>query len=60
LRWAHVTLSGTGKHPQQDLTSQLMAQLPHHPLALFGLGGRAISWTVGNWFGAAQDWKRPK
>jgi hypothetical protein len=60
LRWARVTLSGTGKHPRQDLAKQLMAQLGNHPLAIFGLGGRVISWTVGNWFGAADDWKRPK
>lgn len=59
LRWAHVKVSGTAKKPKQDLSSQLMAQLPSHPLAVLGLGGRVISWTVGNWFGAAADWKRP-
>jgi len=60
LRWARVTLSGTAKHPRQDLSAQLLAQLPSHPLALLGLGGRALSWTLGNWFGAAEEWKRGK
>ncbi len=36
-----------------------MAQLGHHPLALFSLGFKGISWYVGNWFGAETDWQRP-
>jgi len=59
LRWAKVTLSGTAKEPKQDLSSQLMAQLGKHPSALFGLGGRLISWYVGDLFGAGEEWKRP-
>ncbi len=59
LRWAHVKMSGTTKHPKQDLSSQMMAQLPSHPFAVLGLGGRVISWSVGNWLGAADEWKRP-
>jgi hypothetical protein len=60
LRWARVNLSGTTKKPQQDLASQLMAQLGHHPLAVFSLGFKGISWYVGNWFGAEKDWQRPQ
>jgi hypothetical protein len=59
LRWARVNLSGTAKKPQQDLASQLMAQLGRHPLAIFALGFKGISWYVGNWFGAEKDWQRP-
>jgi hypothetical protein len=59
LRWARVNLSGTAKKPQQDLASQLMGQLGHHPLAVFSLGFKGISWYVGNWFGAEKDWQRP-
>jgi hypothetical protein len=59
LRWARVNLSGTAKKPKQDLASQLMAQLGHHPLAIFSLGFKGISWYVGNWFGAERDWQRP-
>ncbi len=60
LRWAKVTISGTAKAPKQDLSQQLMAQLGNHPLAVFGLGGKMISWYVGNLFGAEDDWKRSK
>ena len=60
LRWAKVTVSGTTKKPKQDLSSQLMAQLPKHPLVVFGLAGKMASWYVGDWFGAAEEWKRPK
>jgi hypothetical protein len=59
LRWAHVTVGGTLKKPKQDLSKQLIGQLGSHPLAVFGLGARALSWTIGNWFGAAQEWKKP-
>jgi hypothetical protein len=59
LRWAQVNLSGTAKEPKQDLSSQLMGQLKHHPLSIFGLGGRLTSWYVGDLFGAADEWKRP-
>jgi hypothetical protein len=60
LRWAHVRLSGTAKDPKQDLSAQIMAQLHKHPLALFGLGGRLISWYIGNWFGAGEEWKQAR
>lgn len=59
LNWAKVTLSGTGKEPKQDLSKQLMAQLGKHPLTVIGLGGKAVSWYVGDMFGEADDWKRP-
>jgi hypothetical protein len=59
LKWARVTISGTVKKPRQDLSSQLLAQLGRHPLALFGLSGKLVSWYVGNLFGAKEDWKRP-
>ena len=58
LRWAHVTVSGTLKKPKQDLSRQLMAQLGSHPFAVIGLGGRVVSWMVGNWFGAGEEWKK--
>jgi hypothetical protein len=60
LRWARVTVSGTLKKPKQDLTAQLIAQLPSHPLAAVGLGARVVSWMVGNWFGAAEEWKKAR
>ncbi len=60
LRWAHVTVRGTLKKPKQDLSSQLIGQLGSHPFAAIGLGARALSWMVGNWFGAAQEWKKAK
>ncbi len=59
LRWAKVTISGTAKEPKQDLSKQLMAQLGKNPAALFGLGGKMVSWYVGNIFGEKDDWKRP-
>jgi hypothetical protein len=59
LRWAHVTVGGTLKKPKQDLSKQLIGQLGSHPFAVIGLGTRALSWMMGNWFGAAQEWKRP-
>jgi hypothetical protein len=59
LRWAKVAVSGTAKEPKQDLSQQLLAQLGKHPLAVFPLGGKALSWYVGNVFGAESDWKRP-
>jgi hypothetical protein len=59
LVWAQVKLSGTAKKPGQDLGSQVFTQLKRHPLALVGLGCKLVSWYVGNWFGAQQDWKRP-
>lgn len=59
LRWAKVEISGTVKKPNQDLSSQLMAQLGKHPTALFGLAGKLISWHIGNLFGAEDEWKRP-
>ena len=60
LHWAKVTISGTAKEPKQDLSKQLMAQLGNHPLTAVGLGGKAMSWYVGNIFGADDDWKRPE
>jgi len=59
LRWARVNISGTAKKPKQDLSSQLMGQLSKHPLAVFGLAGKMASWYVGDWFGAAEEWKKP-
>ena len=58
LLWAKVKVSGTLKKPKQDLSARLIAELPSHPFAAIGLGGRAVSWMVGNWFGAAQEWKK--
>lgn len=60
LVWAKVTLSGTAKEPGQDLSKQVVAQLKRHPLALVGLGCKVVSWYIGNWFGAAKEWKRPE
>jgi len=60
LRWAKVTISGSAKEPKQDLSKQLTAQLGKHPTALFGLGGKIVSWYLGNMFGAEDDWKRPE
>ncbi len=59
LRWARVTVSGTAKAPQQDLSKQVLGQLPRHPLAFLGLAGKMASWYVGDWFGAGEEWKRP-
>jgi hypothetical protein len=60
LVWARVNVSGTLKKPRQDLGTQVIAQLKRHPLALLGLGGKLVSWYVGNWFGAQKDWERPQ
>lgn len=51
LFWAAVTLSGTEKKPGTDLTSQLLAQLDKHPLALADLAMRGLSWWVGDALG---------
>lgn len=59
LVWAPVKVSGTLKKPQQDLTGKIVDDLKSHPLALLGLGGKALSWYVGNWFGEQQKWQRP-
>jgi hypothetical protein len=59
LRWARVQVSGTSKKPKQDLSTQLLAQLRKHPLALIGMSGKMVSWYVGNLFGAEEDWMRP-
>jgi len=59
LVWAKVKLSGTLKNPQQDLSTQMIAQLKRHPLALVALSGKLVSWYVGNLFGAEEEWKRP-
>jgi hypothetical protein len=59
LKWATVRLSGTVKKPKQDLASQLMAEVPRHPTAVFALGFKGVSWYVGNWFGAEKEWQRP-
>ena len=60
LRWARVTVSGTVKDPKQDLSAQLLDQLHRHPLAIFGLSGKMLSWYLGNAVGAEDEWKRPK
>ncbi len=60
LYWAQVKLSGTLKKPGQDFGSQVMGQLKKHPEAILGLGCKLVSWYVGDWFGAAKDWKRPQ
>jgi hypothetical protein len=59
LVWARVNISGTMRVPQQDLSTQIVAQLKRHPLALVGLGAKLVSWTVGNWFGEQEKWQRP-
>ena len=59
LRWARVDVSGTVKKPQQDLASQVIGQIGHHPGAVFALGFKGISWYVGNWFGAAEGLAAP-
>jgi hypothetical protein len=59
LRWARVKVSGTAKDPKQDLSAQILGQLHKHPLALFSLSGKLISWYVGDAFGAGEEWKRP-
>jgi hypothetical protein len=59
LSWARVELSGTIKKPQQDLSTQIIGQLGHHPLAIFGLGAKLTSWYVGNWFGEKDKWAKP-
>jgi hypothetical protein len=56
LRWAKVEVSGTIKEPRENLSTQLMTQLHKHPTAVFSLGGKLISWYVGNLFGAQKDW----
>lgn len=60
LRWARVDLGGTVKKPTQDFSSQLLAQLATHPLAIVGLSAKLISWYVGDWFDEAKDWQRPE
>jgi hypothetical protein len=59
LVWAKVKVSGTLKKPEQDLTTQVITDLKRHPLAIIGLGGKLVSWYVGNWFGAQTEWERP-
>ncbi len=59
LVWARVQLSGTARKPGQDLTGQVVSQLVKHPAALVGLGAKVVSWYVGDFFGAAQEWQRP-
>ena len=59
LYWAQVKLSGTLKKPGQDFGSQVMAQLSKHPEAFVPLGCKLVSWYIGDWFGAAKEWKRP-
>ncbi len=59
LRWARVKVSGTAKDPKQDLSAQLLDQLHRHPLAIFGLSGKMVSWYLGNAFGAEDEWTRP-
>jgi hypothetical protein len=59
LLWAKVNVSGSLRKPEQDLGKQLIGQLGSHPLAIFGLAGKGISWYAGNLFGEADDWKRP-
>ncbi len=51
LFWATVTLSGTDRKPETDLTKQLMAQLDKHPLALADLAVRGLSWWIGDALG---------
>jgi hypothetical protein len=59
LVWAKVTVSGTTKKPQQDLTSQVVTQLKKRPFVVLGLGFKLASWYMGNLFGAGDEWKRP-
>lgn len=51
LCWARVNLSGTLEHPKHDLLDQIKKVLWRHPLALLGLGGRALSWWLGDLLG---------
>jgi hypothetical protein len=60
LIWAPVKVSGTLKKPQQDLSGRIVDDLTSHPFALIGLSGKLVSWYVGNWFGAQQEWERPQ
>ena len=60
LLWASVDLAGTIKKPQQNLTKQITSQLGDHPLAIFGLAAKMVSWTIGDWFGEAKNWERPE
>ena len=59
LIWAPVNVSGTLKKPKQDLSGKIVDDLTSHPWALIGLGGKVVSWYVGNWFGEQQKWERP-
>jgi hypothetical protein len=60
LVWTEVNLSGTVKKPGQDLVPRIIAQLKRHPLTILALGCKYVSWTVGDWFGEAEQWKRPE
>lgn len=53
LHWATVTLSGTEKKPETDLTRQLLTQLDKHPLALADLALRGLSWWIGDALGTS-------
>jgi hypothetical protein len=59
LVWAKVTVSGTTKKPEQDLSAQVVTQLKRRPLVVLGLGFKLASWYLGNLFGAGDEWKRP-
>ncbi len=59
LVWAKVHLSGTLKKPQQDLSTRIIDQLKRHPLAIVALGGKLVSWYVGDLFGEQKNWQRP-
>jgi hypothetical protein len=59
LIWARVTVSGTTRKPQQDLSAQVLTQIKRRPFVALGLGLKLVSWYAGNLFGAADEWKRP-
>ncbi len=53
LHWAKIKLSGDLKHPKNDLTPQILAQLEKHPLALAEMAVRGLSWWLGDELGTA-------
>ncbi len=48
--WASVRVGGTLKQPTQDLGDRIMASVKRRPWAMLQLGGRAVSWWLGDLF----------
>jgi hypothetical protein len=55
LSWAKVTLGGTTRKLEQDLSAQILRVLRRHPLTLAGLGVRAVSWWLGDVLGTYEE-----